>query len=137
MVAGHLQKFESLNSSNVIADYADDATVTWTGIALLTGSYRGAPNIATFYTSLLLMFLNLTITNETTHTTFLRGDASVNASFYVHGYIPSRYSSCGRTTSFNGTVQAQLTLAPRADSWMILDETWFFVPPFSIGDCMG
>lgn len=136
MFADHLYKIESLNASKVMTDYANNATVAWFGqTAGFGGVYHPAPNITRMYVAFFREFANLTITNETEQGAFAGSSASVNASFYIDGQVPATESGCGRADTYNGTVQAQVTLIPNANSWQILDETWDFVHPFTTGIC--
>jgi hypothetical protein len=133
--ASHLQKIASENLSNVMEDYLPNASIDWTNQA---GDLRGLyANVTGFYELVFPQFYKITITNESYQGEAVGDAVSINASFYFYGQANATTSGCGHDTTFNGTILAQTTLVPLADSWAVQNEKWDFTIPFTWYLCGG
>ncbi len=132
----HLQRIESLNTTAVMQEYTNNATVTWKGVAGgYAGTYAPAQNISALYKSLLPHFSQLNITNIVDSVTVNGSCALVTGSFRISGLFPPSFSGCASGGNFDGTVNIEVELIRTGNAWLISSEIWDFVYPFSSGVC--
>jgi hypothetical protein len=127
----HLQRIISRNITAALADYDNNATLTWIGGGpreLGGGTFQNKSNIKALYNGLFTQLLGMSITNVKVATAV--GDrASVDASFYLNGRLSG---GCG---NFSGTVRSSVSFVLLANKWWISKEVWSFGYPFSPGIC--
>ncbi len=126
----HLLNLENYTSA-LYSDYADNATVVWTGrTAGLGGTYVGANNLRLLYDAALLSVHNLSLTlTGYTEVVNSSSKATVVTGFNISG----RSNFLG---PFNGSIQASLTYQFERGAWKIVNENWNFVQ-FSVSSGGG